>query len=121
MATTAIHDERSKLLDKRLETSGWGLFLVILGIIWLVPGERVPEGTWLIAAGGIMLGLNALRYVNAIPISGSTILLGVVALILGVAERGGRHLPLIPLLLVLLGAGMIVRPWLGSRREHTRV
>ena len=34
---------------KRLDQIGWGIFLVMIGTIWLVPA--VPPGTWLIGTG----------------------------------------------------------------------
>jgi len=42
-------------LDRRLNDIGWGLLLMLTGLIWLVPTERVPEGAWL-------LGVAALRH-----------------------------------------------------------
>ena len=33
-------------IGKRLDQIGWGIFLVMIGTIWLVPG--VPQGTWMI-------------------------------------------------------------------------
>jgi len=32
-------------LNKRLESIGWALFLIMAGGIWLIPGDRVPSGT----------------------------------------------------------------------------
>jgi len=44
-------------LDKRLDALGWGLFLIMIGGLWLAPEGWVPEGTWLIGTGIIILGL----------------------------------------------------------------
>ena len=49
-------------LNARLEAIGWALFLIWIGGLWLMPDERLPEETWLIGAGLIMLGLNGVRY-----------------------------------------------------------
>lgn len=49
-------------LNKRLEESGWGFFLLMTGTLMVLPREFVPEGTWLIGAGLILLGLNGIRY-----------------------------------------------------------
>ena len=35
-------------LDRRLHDIGWGLLLMLTGMVWLVPAERVPEGAWLL-------------------------------------------------------------------------
>lgn len=37
-------------LNKRLEESSWGFFLLLIGTLLLLPTELVPQGTWLIGA-----------------------------------------------------------------------
>jgi hypothetical protein len=96
-------------LSKRLEAIGWALFLIMIGGIWLVPNERVPQGAWLIGAGLIMLGLNVARHLSGVKISGFTIALGLLALILGVSGFLGAHLPFFPILLILIGAGIVLK------------
>jgi membrane-bound ClpP family serine protease len=59
-------------LNKRLEAVAWGLFLIMIGGLWLLP-EAVPEGTWLFGVGIIMLGLNGVRKLYGIKMSGFTI------------------------------------------------
>ena len=111
MVPTAVHDESKEALNKRLEAIGWGLFLIIIGALWLIPDERVPDGTWLIAAGVIMLGVNAVRYLNGIKMSWSSLLLGILAVLFGVGEFVGLDLPFVAILLIVFGAGVILRPW----------
>ena len=96
-------------LSKRLEAIGWALFLIMMGGIWLVSNEWVPQGAWLIGAGLIMLGLNVARYLSGIKISGFTIVLGLLALILGVSGFLGAHLPFFSILLILVGAGIVLK------------
>ena len=79
----AQNGEKVKL-NKRLETIGWGLFLIILGGFSLVPNELIPKGVWSIGIGVIMLGLNATRYFYGIKMSGFTTFLGIVSLLSGV-------------------------------------
>jgi hypothetical protein len=69
-------------LDRRLEGIGWALFLIMIGGIGLVPS--VPPGTWLVGTGLIMLGLNLARYLSGLRMSNFTVVLGVLALLLGV-------------------------------------
>ncbi|HSD82921.1 MAG TPA: hypothetical protein VLG46_03635, partial [Anaerolineae bacterium] len=80
-------------LNKRLEQIGWGLFLIMIGGIALVPDKQVLEGTWLIGAGLIMLGLNVARYFNRLPLSSFTIILGTLAIIMGASDFFGVDLP----------------------------
>lgn len=69
----------------------------------------MPEGTWLIGIGLIMLGLNVARRLNDIEPSGFTIVLGVIALLAGTGDFLGVDLPVFPILLILLGAQIIYK------------
>lgn len=102
--------EEKQALNKRLETMGWGLFLIMLGGQALVPGEQVPEGVWTVGVGLIMLGLNAARYYFGIRMSVFTIVLGSFALLTGVGELLGLDLPALAILLILIGANIILKP-----------
>jgi len=100
-------DPAKQDLNKRLEAISWGLFLIMLGGFALVKG--VPEGTWLIGAGVIMLGLNAVRLALGIPISWFTIVLGTIVFFSGIGEVYGIDIPVGPLLIILIGLAIIVR------------
>lgn len=79
-------DVEAATLNKRLEAIGWGLFLIMIGGLMLVPEQYVPEGLWLVGAGLIMLGLNAARYFYHLPLSWFTIVLGLIALASGIGD-----------------------------------
>ena len=57
-----VQDTEKQALNKRLESIGWALFLIMLGCSYLVDPTRVASGIWSIAVGVILLGLNAARY-----------------------------------------------------------
>lgn len=103
------YDMGKRALDKRLESIAWGLFLIMLGGLWLIPEERVPEGMWLIGVGLIMLGLNLARYLNGIRASGFTIVLGILALGSGISDVAGIDLPVLPILIILVGANILYK------------
>lgn len=98
-------DSDKRALDRRLEGISWALFLIMLGGLALIP--NVPGGVWLIGVGLIMLGLNVARYLNGIRMRSFTSMLGALALVLGVAELIGLDWPVLPILLILIGAGII--------------
>jgi hypothetical protein len=110
MAAVDVSDKRA--LDHQFERISWALFLIMLGGLGLVPG--VPSGTWLIGTGLIMLGLNVVRYLNGIPVGIFSISLGFAAIAFGVAKFVGADLPVLPILLILIGASIIWR----SARAH---
>jgi uncharacterized integral membrane protein len=104
-------DEGKVALNKRLETIGWGCFLIMLGGFSFIPHDVVPAGLWSIGVGLIMLGLNVARYSYGIKMSGFTTVLGVLSLISGVTQLFGLHTFEGPVLLIILGAYLIVKPW----------
>jgi hypothetical protein len=109
-------DPEKAALNKRLENMAWGLFLILLGASAFVPHEQVNEGWWSVGVGIILLGLNAARYFTGLRMSGFTIVLGVIALLTGVGELAGVDLPGLAILLILLGANLLLKPWLESRK-----
>jgi hypothetical protein len=114
-------DPEKVKLNKRLETMGWGLFLIMIGGLALVPDSMVPQGVWSIGVGLIMLGLNAARYYYGIRMSGFTTVLGVLALASGVAELLGFNSLGGAFLLIILGAYLILKPWVEERQLFGKV
>jgi hypothetical protein len=111
-----VEPSETAILNKRMETIGWGLFLIMLGGFALVPQTLVPKGLWSIGVGLIMLGLNISRYFFKIKMSGFTTFLGIVSLLSGVTQLLGMHNLDAPILLVILGAYLIVKPWFEKRQ-----
>ena len=103
-------------LNKRLEESGWGFFLLMIGTFMLLPREFVPEGSWLIGAGLILLGLNGIRYLNDIKVSRFTITLGLAAVGFGLATLFGLRLPLLAIFLSLVGLSIILKTLLPTSK-----
>jgi hypothetical protein len=97
------------------------LFFVMIGGLAVVPDRWVPEGTWLVGTGLIMLGLNAVRYLNGIEMSAFTIVLGLVALGSGLSDVAGVDLPVIPIVLIAIGAHIIAKVVSESRRSSAPV
>ena len=111
-------DSETKVnLNKRLEDSGWGFFLLMIGTLLLLPSEIIPQGAWLIGAGLIMLGLNAIRYLNDIGVSKFTVLMGFVAVLVGLASFFGLRPPLLAIFLALIGLSLIARSLFPTSRR----
>ncbi|MHB0878478.1 MAG: hypothetical protein ACYC5O_20775 [Anaerolineae bacterium] len=106
-------------LSRRLERVAWALFLIMAGGLALVPDSSLPEGTWLVGVGIIMLGLNLARYVNGIRTSGFTIVLGLIALGSGIGDLTGLDLPVLPILLILIGASLLLRAFVPSEQPRS--
>ena len=110
-------DQQKMHLNKRLEAIAWGLFLIMIGGLWLLPDETVPEGAWLLGVGVIMLGLNGVRYLYGIKMSGFTMFLGIVALCIGISDFFGLNLPIFPILIILWGLSVVLGPFLKKKPE----
>ena len=105
-------------LNKRLEDSAWGFFLLLIGTLLLLPSALAPQGAWLIGAGLIMLLLNGVRYVNDISASRFTVILGLVAILVGLASFLGLKPPLFAIFLALIGLSIIVRSLLPPKVDR---
>lgn len=103
-------------LNKRLEAAGWGLFLIMVGGFIIVPQRQLPQGLWSIGIGIIMLGLNGARYFYGIRMSGFTTFLGILSLLGGFAELIGLTSLQGALLLIILGALLILKPWFDKHQ-----
>ncbi len=112
----AVQDPEKAALNKRLETIGWGCFLVLLGGFMFVPEEIVKGGWWSIGVGLIMLGLNAARYFNGLRMSGFTTFLGIISVIGGVLDLVGMEGVNGAILLIVLGGYLILKPWFEKRQ-----
>lgn len=101
---------------KRFDEIALALALIMTGGLWLAPKAMFPEGTWLAGLGLILLGLNAARRIRGLKTSGFGIIVGLVAFAAGIGRIVGQELPLIPILLIILGVGLVVRA--AARRQR---
>ena len=99
--TTVDAQKRKAELDARLGDIGWAVLLITIGTIWLLPERQVPQGGWMIAAGLILLRLNVIRYFNGIRMSGFGLVLGTLALFVGIAAFFVWNLPLFAVALII--------------------
>jgi hypothetical protein len=111
-----VQNPEKVALNKRLETMGWGCFLIMLGGFTFVPHTVVARGFWSIGVGVIMLGLNVARYFYKIKMSGFTTFLGILSLLGGIAELLGMASLQGAFLLIILGAYLILKPWFDKRQ-----
>ena len=104
-------DTRKLTRDKWLDSLGWGLFFVMIGVLWLLPEGYVREDAWLIGVGSIILGINGIRYLSGISIQRFWTAIGVLVLLFGVNGVYGIEIPVFQMLLILFGVSIILRPW----------
>lgn len=112
--STRTSVEREQL-DRQLHDLGWGLLFLLTGLVWLLPAGRVPNGTWMFGAAAILLGVNLIRYIMKVPVSGFSVLLGFGALLAGLSEFWRTDLPLLAICLIVIGASLALKPLLPGR------
>lgn len=108
-------------LDERDTTIAWGLLLLWWGLRWW-PLHSLPEGSTLLGTGIILLGITALRQLHGLTTSHFTIWAGIIALVWGLVElanvifRLPFKLPVFELLLIVAGAGLLLKILLQSQK-----
>lgn len=93
-------------LSDRIDTLGWGLLFVAIGAVSLMPA--MPDGTWLIAAGLVMLGASAARRWLHLEVRAVTVVVGTVALAAGIFTVAGLTTEVGPLVLIVLGLTLVL-------------
>jgi hypothetical protein len=99
---------------QRLDEIAMALVFIMTGGLWLAPKAMFPEGSWLVGAGLILLGLNAARRIRGVKTSGFGIIVGLVAFAAGIGRIIGQDLPVVPVLLIILGIGLVLRAAAGK-------
>lgn len=99
----------------KLEEMAWAMFLIMIGVLWLLPDGKISPHTWLIGAGLIMLGMNFARYFLGIRMSGFTVFLGTVALVAGISGMYALNLPIFSALLIVVGLSLLLRALFKKR------
>ena len=116
--TTQIEDRERRDLDHQIARIGWALVFIMTGGLLLLPD--VPQGTWLIGIGIILVGAQLVRYLNHVPMWTFSLILGLAALLLGVATFAGYSMSIefFPIVLILIGLSIVLPSHLGGEHAH---
>jgi hypothetical protein len=113
--------ENARTSNRTFEPVAWGAFFIWWGVTELFP--FLPDGLGALGIGLILLGLNAARSRNGIPTSDFTIMLGILALVLGGLELAAAvlrlpfEIPVFAILLIVLGMIVLGRGLLQIKSE----
>jgi hypothetical protein len=103
-------------LAHRLDVLGWGVFFLMTGVLMLFPS--LPEGTWLVGLGALMLGLAAVRVGLGLAFEWFGVILGIGALVAGFGTIAGVYIPVFALFLVACGVALIAGVVSKGRTER---
>ena len=110
------NDTAAAPIDHRLSEIAWGLLFLLTGLVWMIPEDRVPQGTWLFGVAAILIGLNVVRYLRRLAMSGFSLVLGGLALVAAIGAQWRADLPLLAICLLIIGASLIAKPFLTRNR-----
>lgn len=99
---------------RRVDAIGWAFLLIWIGIAILA---RIPWGWALLGISGIILGSQAQLWRSNEAVSGVAVACGIAFLVGGIWEAFGLTWPLAPVLLILLGAGLLWNALFGARTQ----
>ncbi len=101
-------------LDGRLEVAAWGLFTLLCGVVLLLPG--LPDGTWLMGTGAILLGFAALRANLGLPNSAFWTVIGIGFATFGIGALAGLTLPWVSGLILVCGLAIVAEALVARPR-----
>jgi hypothetical protein len=108
-------------LVKVLDTVGWGLFFIWVGIAFLAP---LSWGAGLLGVGVIALGVQGVRRYLGIPVEGFGLMIGLCFALAGVWDlldlRLGEGVVLrglVPAASILVGVLLVVSAWRHRRKQ----
>jgi hypothetical protein len=70
-----------KALNERFETIAWGAIFTLLAILMFIPGDQ--NDVFLLGTGIILLFVNLARSLNEIAVNRFTVIIGVIAVVVG--------------------------------------
>ena len=111
----------TQTINRNYDAIAWGAIFIWWGITELF--KFLPDGTGAIGIGVILLGVNAARSRNNIPVNKFSSTLGILALVWGGLELAGVvlslpfEIPIFAILLIVLGA-IIIAPELRASKDQ---
>jgi hypothetical protein len=103
-------------LTHRLDVLGWGIFFLMTGVLMLFPS--LPDGTWLVSLGLLLLGLAAVRVALGLAFEWFGVILGASALLAGLGTLAGIYIPVFALFLMACGLALIAGVLSKGRAEQ---
>jgi len=112
-----MNSEKRKL-SHTINGIGWAIFLIITGVLWLLPNRMVPDGSWFIVTGVILLAVNLLKNIIGIR-STSGYFWGTLLTLFGLMQLIDTKFQFLPIFFISIGALMIISGLLEIRFKST--
>ncbi len=92
-------------LGGRLSAAGWGLFIIWIGIVFLA---SIDAWVALLGVGVITLGMQVIRKLVGLVLEGFWVIVGLLFVLGGIWDLLGTTVPLLPILLIAAGVGLVL-------------
>ena len=106
------------MTEKQMNTLGWALFFLWLGIALFM---KFKLSTSLIGIGVIILGLQIARRIYNLKVEVFWIVVGACLLVFNLFKIPEVDLPVIPILLIIFGAYFLVSVFKKSKKPAKRI
>ncbi len=95
--------------SQKYERAGWALLLIALGIYFLLPYWKFPEGSVQLAVGLLLLIYWVIGRTMNFQLTSIYLIAGLVFSTLGAIEFFNLHIRVWPVVLIVVGAGLLWR------------
>ena len=102
-----VQKEDTQRIHDRFVTIGWALFVILIGVIWVIPKDVVPKGAFFLGIGAILLGLSLVKYLKGLKKSEPAIIIGTITLAIGLINFLGLELKIVPVIVIILGVSIL--------------
>ena len=111
-------DDNKRVLVKKVDAVGWGLFFIWIGIAFLA---SLGWGVGLLGVGSIIIGVQVVRRYVDVGVEGFSLFVGLLFFFGGLWELVGKTAPgaFVPSLLIAAGTLMLLSA--ATRRPSARV
>ena len=113
-------NKEKKNLRHSINGIGWAIFLIVTGILWLLPSRVVPNGSWFIATGAIILSVNLLKNIVGIQTT-SGYFFGTLFTLFGIMRLIDTKFHFLPIFFISIGALTIISGLLEIRVKSNRI
>jgi hypothetical protein len=113
------HDQRltnRHVLYKKLDTAGWGLFFIWIGIALFA---HIGWGVGLLGVGIIILGAQVTRKYFGLKLEGFGVAVGFFFLLGGVWELLNVQFGLLPILCIAVGIALLISTLVGKLSDSS--
>ncbi|MGE3063871.1 MAG: hypothetical protein AB7T10_09620 [bacterium] len=107
-------NKEKKNVENLINSLAWAAFFIMTGILLLMPDRAVPDGTWLISTGAIMLSANLIKNFMGIKTS-SGYFFGTIFTLFGIMRLVETPFQFLPIFLISIGSLTIISGLLEIR------